>query len=422
METTASIKVESTIKIEAEEPAQSRPLQIPVLKSEPESTQKKEHLDPVDLPNSQKKVENPASQPKEDASKEVLEQQKNLIYKACFDFIRSNMMPAVPKPMDMFPNFLGMSPFGSLLPDPYTLKAFVNFKKEYETFASRMNLPAYLPPISQSNPPRSNLPTMPQTPSSNNSQKSNATPKKANAPVPIITPSKPVLQEKESGQPPILSIIKAENNIIEKKEENAEQTSLLPLPVAVENKSPEEDSPGSHANASGDEENSPQSEKKVPKKKAQNRIKNIPGLIVQRVRSSIKNYLSLNPKLDKHERRLGYVDKVLVNVNKNDRDRLLAFLEGYQKNWKTWNTIQNFLKTNTKYGAILLDVVLQFFGPDGNDDFNEWLTSGKMGQKSKIAVTEMKDKIGAKFSKILLKAETQETNQKDKMIKTEEGV
>jgi hypothetical protein len=209
---------------------------------------------------------------------------------------------------------------------------------------------------------------------------------------------------------------------LRKKEENSEQTSLLPLPVAVENKSPEEESAESHANASPDEGNSPHSEKKVPKKKAQNRIKNIPGLIVQRVRSSIKNYLSLNPKLDKHERRLGYVDKVLVNVNKNDRDRLLAFLEGYQKNWKTWNTIQNFLKTNTKYGAILLDVVLQFFGPEGNDDFNEWLTSGKMGQKSKIAVTEMKDKIGAKFSKILLKAEAQETNQKDKMVKTEEGV
>ena len=420
METPASIKVE-TVKIEAEEPVPSRPLQIPVLKSEPESTQtqkKEQQIDPVNLPNSQRKVENLANQPKEDLTKDVLEQQKNLIYKACFDFIRSNMMPAVPKPMDMFPNFLGMSPFGSLLPDPYTLKAFCNFKKEYETFATRMNLPAYLPPISQNNPPRSSLPTMPHTPSSNNSQKSNATPKKTNAPVPITTPSKPVLQE----QLPIPSLIKSENNIIEKKEENAEQTSLLPLPVAVENKSPEDESAESHANASPDEGNSPHSEKKVPKKKAQNRIKNIPGLIVQRVRSSIKNYLSLNPKLDKQERRLGYVDKVLVNVNKNDRDRLLAFLEGYQKNWKTWNTIQNFLKTNTKYGAILLDVVLQFFGPDGNDDFNEWLTSGKMGQKSKVAVTEMKDKIGAKFSKILLKAEAQETNQKDKMVKTEEGV
>lgn len=116
------------------------------------------------------------------------------------------------------------------------------------------------------------------------------------------------------------------------------------------------------------------------------------------------------------------MDKVLIHVNKTDRERLLTFLEGYQKNWKTWNTIQNFLKTNTKYGGILLDVVLQFFGPDGLDDFNDWLTSGKMGQKSKVAVTEMKEKIGVKFSKILLKSEAQESMHKEKMIKTEEGV
>jgi hypothetical protein len=146
-------------------------------------------------------------------------------------------------------------------------------------------------------------------------------------------------------------------------------------------------------------------EKKVPKKKAQNRIKNIPGLVMQRVRSSIKGYFTLSPKLEKQEKRLVYVDKVLSTLNKSDKEKLLTFLEGYQKNWKTWNTIQNFLQTNPKYGGILLDVVLGFFGQDGLEDFNDWLTSGKMGEKSKAAVTEMKDRIGTKFSKILLKSE-----------------
>jgi len=412
MESSASIKIEGTVKIEAEEPAPIQPLQVPALKTELESTSKKDQQDSVDHSSSQTKTQTPASQPKEDLTKEMLELQNNFIYKACFDFIRSNMMPTLPKTMEMFPNFTNLNPWGNLLPDPFTFKAFVNFKKEYENFASHMNMPPYLPTAPPSNSARSNISSINRQPS-NPSTKSQVPLTKTKITIPIVNPPKPATQEKEPEQP----VIKAEN-IIEKKEANSQLPSLLSLPVAVaaDHKSPQDDS----ANASSDDNKSPRIGKKIPKKKAQNRIKNIPGLVVQRVRSSIKNYLSLNPKLDKHERRLGYVDKVLVHVSKTDRERLLTFLENYQKNWKTWNTIQNFLKTDTKYGGILLDVVLQFFGPDGLDDFNDWLTSGKMGQKSKVAVTEMKEKIGVKFSKILLKAEAQESMHQNKMIKKEE--
>lgn len=164
-------------------------------------------------------------------------------------------------------------------------------------------------------------------------------------------------------------------------------------------------------------------QKKVPKKKAQNRIKNIPGLIMQRVRSSIKTYFTRNPRFEKQERRLTYVEKVLGAMSKAEKDKILAFLDQYQKNWKTWNTIQKYLQTNPKCGAILLDVVLEFFGNEGLEDFNDWLTSGKMGEKSKKAVTEMKDRIGQKFSKILLTTEDEEdpeANLKDKIVKREE--
>ena len=174
----------------------------------------------------------------------------------------------------------------------------------------------------------------------------------------------------------------------------------------------------------GEREKSPTNQKKVPKKKAQNRIKNIPGLVMQRVRSSIKSYFTLNPKLDRQEKRLGYIDKVLGGLNKSDKERLTGFLEGYQKNWKTWNTIQKYLQTNPKYGSILLDVVLEFFNEPGKEDFEDWLISGKMGQKSKTAVTEMKSRIGNKFGKILLKREDEEDDEElqltSKLVKKEE--
>lgn len=176
---------------------------------------------------------------------------------------------------------------------------------------------------------------------------------------------------------------------------------------------------GEKCHANDDEK----AQKKVPKKKAQNRIKNIPGLIMQRVRSSIKTYFTRNPRFEKQERRLTYVEKVLGTMSKPEKDKILAFLDQYQKNWKTWNTIQKYLQTNPKCGAILLDVVLEFFGNEGLEDFNDWLTSGKMGEKSKKAVTEMKDRIGQKFSKILLTTEEEEdleANLKDKIVKREE--
>jgi hypothetical protein len=158
------------------------------------------------------------------------------------------------------------------------------------------------------------------------------------------------------------------------------------------------------------------------KKKPQNRIKNIPGLVVQRVRSSIKTYYAQNPGLNRQESRLNYVGKVLSGLNKSDKERLIAFLDQYEKNWKTWNTIQKYLATNTKYGGILLDVVLEFFTDDGKEDFNDWLYSGKMKEKSRCAVQDMKFRIADKFEKLLREiGDEGYLELKAKMVKKEEA-
>jgi hypothetical protein len=166
--------------------------------------------------------------------------------------------------------------------------------------------------------------------------------------------------------------------------------------------------------------------KKLPKKKAQNRIKNIPGLIMQRVRSSIKAYFARNPKLEHKDRRLAYIEKILDNTTRQEKERLVAFLETYQKNWKTWHTIQVYLQTNQRSGEIMLDIVLEFFREDGLQDFNEWMTSGKMSEKSKAAVNELKERIGQKFSRLLSKTdlggdeEEEFLKSKEKLVKKEE--
>lgn len=172
----------------------------------------------------------------------------------------------------------------------------------------------------------------------------------------------------------------------------------------------------------------PKSAAKDPsKKKPQNRIKNIPGLVVQRVRSSIKTFFAQDPSTGLADKRLGYISKTLGTLNKSERENLLAFLEGYDKSWKTWNTIQIYMKKNIKCGAMLLDAVLEFFREDGRQDFQEWLTVGKMCDKTKLAVIEMKDKIYRKYCHLLdPEVETGKKDQEkvpeppEKMVKKEE--
>jgi len=305
---------------------------------------------------------------------QMAQQHSSIYFRACFEFLRSKFAATIPFKHDP------ITPF--LMPDPNTLRAFAMYKKEYEEFAREKKLNPYIV----------NMP--------------------GNMPLTLPPNTIPLLSKVPEKKPEPPLVVKRESEPIVKKEE-AEETTQPSTGSATSQKTPEKTG-------------KPEKVKKVPKKKAQNRIKNIPGLVVQRVRSSIKNYYTLNPKIDKHERRLGYVHKVLSNLNKSDKERLLAFLEAYLKNWKTWNTIQKYLHSDLKYGGILLDVVLEFFGDEGKEDFDDWLTGGKMGEKSKAAVTELKDRIRTKFSVILSKPEDEEEETTEsspkKMVKKEEGI
>ena len=179
-----------------------------------------------------------------------------------------------------------------------------------------------------------------------------------------------------------------DNSLIVKKEE--EETPKEPTEVAKKRK----------RNSKLDES---------PKKKAQNRIKNFPGLVVQRVKSSIKTFRSLKPQeAEKLESRFQYIAKWLNTMTKSEINAFLSFLDVYEKKWKTWNTIQNFLNRDRKFGRILLDIVDEFFGEGGKEDFVDWLKSGKMGEKSKDTVMSMKEHIGNKFKLIVLAGEDEE--------------
>lgn len=182
-----------------------------------------------------------------------------------------------------------------------------------------------------------------------------------------------------------------------KKRKKAQEASAQPENILVK----KEDQIGESGKCSTSEKDKNSASKDPAKKKPQNRIKNIPGLIVQRVRSSIKTFFAQEPSVGFADRRLAYVSRTLGHLNKSERETLLTFLEGYEKSWKTWNTIQKYLRGNRRYGNMLHDAVIEFFGEDGKQDFEEWLTAGKMCPKTKQAVIEMKDKIYRKYCHLL---------------------
>jgi len=136
------------------------------------------------------------------------------------------------------------------------------------------------------------------------------------------------------------------------------------------------------------------------RRSTQNRIKNLPGLIIQRVRSSIKMYLNLKTPIQKVSSRIQYVEKFFKDMNRMEKDGFLSYLEKYEKRWKTWNSILTFLKRDEKYGIIILDAIADFLSESGKEDFDEWLRSGKMCEKSKATILEMKDKLAYKYSQI----------------------
>ena len=160
--------------------------------------------------------------------------------------------------------------------------------------------------------------------------------------------------------------------------------------------------------------------KGVRKQKAQNRIKNLPGLIMQRVKTNVKNYLTHHHKVTPIENRLLFIHKILGCFHKSDKERFMDYLDEYQKHWKTWKTIIGFLELNPKYGKVVLELVAEFLGPDGDEDFNQWLRNGKMCNKSIVTIQDAKKLLASKFDAIKLEVE-EEGDFVHKIIKKEEA-
>jgi len=131
----------------------------------------------------------------------------------------------------------------------------------------------------------------------------------------------------------------------------------------------------------------------------QNPRKNIPGLVLQKLRSSI--FALIDPTKRTANRgnveNLGYIKEILSAYDEDDIENLHSHLSSYDKNWKTWTKIEEFLKRDRICEKILREIIEAFLNEKGVKDFQSWIKEGKMNLHTKEVIQSSRDWMLEKF-------------------------
>lgn len=114
---------------------------------------------------------------------------------------------------------------------------------------------------------------------------------------------------------------------------------------------------------------SPYSNSSPSKKKKQNKLKNFPDLIFQNMKTKV---------LGKDADYLRMTD-----IHQGEQSEFEAYLQGYNKQWKTWEAIKKFVKSDPYYGAKALEIICNFLRPEHQYLFDDWLAHGRMYEENK---------------------------------------
>jgi len=143
---------------------------------------------------------------------------------------------------------------------------------------------------------------------------------------------------------------------------------------------------------------------KVP----QNPRKNLPGLVLQRVRSSCLGYFeSRNQRgLTEKEARFNYIKKIMEKYTQSDLQKLKQYLGQYNKDWKTWKMVGRYLRGPGNSEKMLREIIQAFLEKEGVNDFSDWVQNGKMAKYTRNEIENGKGWIQDKFKELFEEDET----------------
>ena len=92
--------------------------------------------------------------------------------------------------------------------------------------------------------------------------------------------------------------------------------------------------------------------------------------------------------------------KVLSRLDNNQKQALKTLLQRFNKQWKTWKKLTQFIGSSRTYGSILLDIVSEFLSHEGSSFFLSWIDNGKMKADNKQLIKERKEFFVMGYGKI----------------------
>jgi len=146
--------------------------------------------------------------------------------------------------------------------------------------------------------------------------------------------------------------------------------------------------------------------KKVPKEKSnQNPRKNLPGLVLQRIRATCMNYLGNKTKglSLRDEGRLKYVKDIFDQFHPEEIKIFQEYFLTMDKNSKTWKSTSDYIYGNKVFCQIICLIIERFLGEEGTIDFEDWLLTGKMTAQTKQVIRESKDWLIQKYKEVVQK-------------------
>lgn len=140
-------------------------------------------------------------------------------------------------------------------------------------------------------------------------------------------------------------------------------------------------------------------------KHSQNPRKNLPGLVLQRIRTSCLAALENKNKAlcGADEIRLKYVKEIFEKLNKEEIEKFQEYFKLLNKNWKTWKKVHDYIHGNEAFAEIVQKVIEGFLSEEGTLDFNHWLTAGKMNKETKEVIGKSKEWLVVKFGEVFCK-------------------
>ena len=135
------------------------------------------------------------------------------------------------------------------------------------------------------------------------------------------------------------------------------------------------------------------------KNPVQNPRKNLPGLVLQRVKTSCERYLK--PSTKEFDESMMYIKKVLDQEKGLNRDDLRRYLAKRLTSAKTWKQVQEYTEEGKFLGRVVLQIAVEFFLEDGSRDFKLWLEESKMKETTKLEIEKSKEWLYGKFQSLL---------------------